>query len=109
MVCSSCGHATPTFPAPHWLKSVVPSASQVFFADREAGGAAAGKEAECDQQAERPIALACPQCGGSLLITAESERTIPCRFCNVDVYLPDGVWLKLHPAKVAKFWLVRFR
>ena len=33
----------------------------------------------------------------------QTERTLRCKYCNVDVFLPDAVWLKLHPAKVAKF------
>lgn len=102
--CSKCGHATPVFPAPSWLSEVVPSARQIFFAEKEADQSEEGKETG----EERPIALACPQCGGGLVITADCERTVPCKYCNVDVYLPDGVWLKLHPAKVANYWMVRF-
>ncbi|MDM7992224.1 MAG: hypothetical protein QUS11_02815 [Candidatus Fermentibacter sp.] len=103
MVCGKCGRETDTYPAPSWLRGVVPSAKQVFFAERESEQSGSPVDAEV-----KPVALSCPQCGGGLLITAESERTVPCRYCNVDVYLPDGVWLKLHPAKVAKFWMVRF-
>lgn len=105
MRCGKCGRTTPVFPAPGWLSDGVPTARQVFFADREPEGADEGGE---PAGAVRPIALSCPQCGGGLLITSDSERTVPCRFCNVDVYLPDGVWLRLHPAKTAKFWMVRF-
>lgn len=108
LACKKCGHTTPVFPAPSWLTGVVPEARQVFFAERETDGPAGGTQVEADQAATHPIALACPQCAGSLLITGESERTVPCKYCGVDVYLPDGVWLKLHPAKVAKYWLVRF-
>jgi uncharacterized protein (DUF983 family) len=108
MVCRNCGYPTPVFPAPAWLKAVLPSASQVFFAERETGSTEGGTPVDSDLSATRPIALSCPQCGGGLLITALSERTLPCKYCNVDVYLPDGVWLKLHPAKVAKYWMIRF-
>ncbi len=103
MVCGRCGREADTYPAPSWLREVVPSAKQVFFAERESEQ----PESPVDE-AVKPVALSCPQCGGGLLMTAESERTVPCKYCNVDVYLPDGVWLKLHPAKVAKFWMVRF-
>jgi ribosomal protein S27E len=104
LACSKCGHTTPVFPAPSWLREVVPSAKQIFFAEKESDQPEEGRDAG----EARPIALACPQCGGGLVITADCERTVPCKYCNVDVYLPDGVWLKLHPAKVAKYWMVRF-
>jgi len=102
LVCGKCGRTTPVYPAPSWLSGVVPSAKQVFFADREM------QETDAVDKGARPIALTCPQCGGGIVVTADSDRTIPCKYCGVDVYLPDGVWLKLHPAKVAKFWMVRF-
>ena len=103
MVCGKCGRETDTYPAPSWLREVVPQAKQIFFAERESEQSESAIDA-----GTKPVALSCPQCGGGLVVTAESERTMPCRYCNVDVYLPDGVWLKLHPAKTAKFWMVRF-
>jgi hypothetical protein len=108
VTCKKCGRTTPTYPAPDWLKGVIPTAIQVFFGERSEGDAAGKATVDPGAEANRPVVLACPQCGGSLKITAESARTVPCTYCNVDVYLPDGVWNKLHPAKVAKFWLLRF-
>jgi len=103
MVCRKCGRKAETYPAPSWLGEVVPQAKQTFFAEREV------RRDENDVDAGiKPVALSCPQCGAGLLITAESERLIPCKYCNVDVYLPDDVWLRLHPSKQAKFWMVRF-
>lgn len=108
MVCGRCGHASPVYPAPSWLREAVPPCMEVFFAERESDSDAAGTRIEPGEGAAKPIALSCPQCGGGLLVTGDCERTMPCRFCGVDVYLPDGVWLRLHPAKVAKFWMIRF-
>jgi len=108
ITCQKCGRTSPTFPVPAWLKAGVPRAQQVFFAEREADDSAASA-ADPNAEETRPIALACPQCNGGLLVTAQTERTLLCKYCNVDVFLPDAVWLKLHPAKVAKFWLVRFQ
>lgn len=101
--CRKCGRKTPVFPPPEWLVKEVPRAVEVFFGERDV----AVKEEEPGEM--RPVALTCPQCGGALVVDGESERTVPCRYCNVDVYLPDAVWLKLHPAKQAKYWMVRFR
>lgn len=102
LVCAKCGRTTPVYPAPDWLKKIVPPAKQVFFADRET------ENTEPVDKRAKPVALTCPQCGGGIVVNAESDRTTPCKYCGVDVYLPDGVWQKLHPAKVAKFWMVRF-
>jgi len=104
LTCAKCGHTTPVFPAPPWLVGVVPQTRQVFFAERDGAPSAPGAEAG----EARPVALSCPQCGGGLLVTGDSERMMPCKYCGVDVYLPDAVWLKLHPAKVAKYWMIRF-
>jgi uncharacterized protein YbaR (Trm112 family) len=108
MFCHQCGRATPTYPAPDWLKAVIPTATQVFFGDGPEGGTGGQTSLSPDEASSQPIALACPQCAGGLMITAQTERTTRCNYCSVDVYLPDGVWNKLHPAKVAKYWLVRF-
>jgi endogenous inhibitor of DNA gyrase (YacG/DUF329 family) len=108
LACKKCGHTTPVYPAPSWLRAVVPPAAQVFFAERESDQEAHGTAVDPEKSEDRPVALSCPQCGGGLLITGDCERTVACKYCGVDVYLPDGVWLKLHPAKVAKFWMIRF-
>jgi ribosomal protein S27AE len=108
IACKKCGYKSPTFPPPDWLKALVPAARQIFFGERDRSGTPEGVP-DPNAAAAKPIALACPQCGGGLLITAQTERTLPCTYCKVDVFLPDAVWLKLHPAKEAKFWLVRFQ
>jgi uncharacterized protein YbaR (Trm112 family) len=108
ITCQKCGRTSPTFPAPAWLTTGVPTARQIFFGERDTDDMPSNA-IDPSAEATRPIALACPQCNGGLLITAQTERTLRCKYCNVDVFLPDAVWLKLHPVKVAKFWLVRFQ
>ena len=108
ITCKKCGYASPTFPAPAWLTAGVPSAKQIFFAERITDGSPI-KAVEQNHDPSQPIAMFCPQCSGSLLITTETERVTKCKYCNVDVFLPDELWLKLHPVKIAKFWLVRFQ
>jgi hypothetical protein len=36
-------------------------------------------------------------------------RLCPCSFCRADVYLPDDLWRRLHPAKVVQRWYITFR
>lgn len=107
-LCTKCGHKSTTYPAPDWLKTVIPTATQVFFGEREADAEQGQASAALNEESDKPLVFSCPQCSGALKLTAASERTVPCTFCGVDVYLPDGLWAKLHPAKKAKFWVVRF-
>ena len=63
-----------------------------------------GIEIDIPQHEAKPIAMACPQCGGGLTITADDDRTIPCRFCEVEVFLPDELWRRLHPVATMSTW-----
>ncbi len=108
LTCRKCGMLVPTSPAPEWLVEVLPSARQLYGAEREAGSAPTGSvEAEVSEAA-RPVVMQCPQCGGALKVTVESDRLVPCEYCNVDVYLPDDVWRRLHPVKTTDRWMIRF-
>lgn len=106
--CTKCGHESVTYPAPPWLIDVIPTAAQIFFAERETSPSEGQVAATPDDASEKPIVFSCPQCAGVLKLTKESDRTVTCSYCEADVYLPDGLWLKLHPVKKAKYWCVRF-
>ncbi len=46
--------------------------------------------------ASAPIMFACMACGGGLQVDG-SSRTVACEYCGGSNYLPDGLWLRLHP------------
>ena len=46
---------------------------------------------------EHAIMVACMSCGAGLKVDG-SSRTVDCQYCNMANYLPDGLWLRLHPA-----------
>jgi len=101
--CPHCGHAVPTFPPPAWLKEELPTVVQLVGADRP------GERGEAlplapNEEAGRPVVLNCPHCAAGLKVTAENERTIACEHCGTDVYLPDGVWQRLHPVHTTHLW-----
>ena len=105
--CPACGRAHDIYPAPSWITAAVPSAAQCICADREDDGGdktVSGAEGE----SARPVAMNCPQCGGGLLVSGASERIMQCRYCQVDVYIPDPVWLRLHPVKTVRKWYMAF-
>jgi len=108
--CTGCGDPASTYPMPTWLKQRVPAAVQVVSTDVVipsvgSEGAAVVRPAE---EAPRPVVMACPQCAGSLSIGVDSLRMHTCEFCGTDVYLPDGVWLRLHPVKKVREFFVGF-
>ena len=99
--CPGCGLKTDVAPSPPWLRQVVPPA-RVLVAAQMLSGGDVGKSA-----AIGPVIFTCPQCGGALKVDG-SDRLIPCTFCGASVYLPDDLWLRLHPAKTKARWFVGF-
>ncbi len=65
-----------------------------------------GRELQVENSSN-PVALQCPNCGGSLIVQGEN-RTETCRFCDTKVHLPDGLWKILHPTRKAIRWYFLF-
>jgi uncharacterized integral membrane protein len=107
--CTSCGDGASVYPAPEWLRTIVPSAQQIYSVDR-GGGAEARRGVPLGGVVEspQPIVMPCPQCGGALHLGGDSERVVKCKFCSADVYLPDDLWRRLHPVRTVREWFVRF-
>lgn len=101
--CPECGSTSPVAPAPEWLRKMIPSARLIVNAAPESSD-----DGEEEPAVSGPIAFFCPQCGGSLMIDG-SERLIPCDYCNTSVYLPDDLWLRLHPARTKNRWFIGFK
>jgi len=51
----------------------------------------------------KPVLFTCPSCAGNLEIDG-SSRMVICKFCSSQIYLPDDLWFRLHPAKTAERW-----
>ena len=105
--CPHCGFAHSTYPTPDWLAAKLPSVRQIVGGARPSDDGRAAPF-RVDEQATKPVVLSCPNCSGSLKITAASERTVPCDHCSVEVYLPDGLWTRLHPVQTVRPWTVVF-
>jgi hypothetical protein len=100
--CGNCGLAIEVTPSPDWLKNAYPDA--VLFTD----ATLQSKAGDETSAVSGPVAFTCPQCGGALMVDGK-ERLLPCQFCGVNVYLPDDLWLRLHPAKTKDRWFVGFK
>jgi hypothetical protein len=107
ITCPACNATNHTFPAPQWLRRVVPRIEQLYGAERDDTDGGSGDVALQPENESKPIAMACPKCGGGLTVTAEMDRTITCEYCETDVFLPDALWKRLHPVKTSNAWFVR--
>lgn len=109
--CAECGRKVEVLPAPEWLVKEYPPAKILIDAPPATAGvegAEKGEGKDMEKSAvSTPIAFTCPQCGGALMVDG-SDRLVRCQYCSVDVYLPDDLWLRMHPAKVKESWLVGF-
>ena len=60
------------------------------------GETALDEEAQALQAGTKPVLFSCLQCGAALRIDG-TTRAVTCEFCSASNYLPDGVWMLLHP------------
>ncbi len=98
--CSHCNEKNRISEIPTWLKTLLPAGKLLV-------NAIMTKEEEPKSDITEGVALTCPRCGGSLIVDGK-ERIVPCTFCNLHVFLPDTVWLRLHPVLVKSAWFVVF-
>ncbi len=56
-------------------------------------------------QAAEPVMFGCLSCGGGLKVDG-STRTPKCDHCGNSNYLPDALWLRLHPAPTSHAFFV---
>ncbi|TFG64393.1 MAG: hypothetical protein E4H36_03125 [Spirochaetales bacterium] len=106
--CGGCGKLYHVAAVPEEYAKEVPSA-RFSITPEPLPESAAGKADENNgKKPEKPVVMACPQCGVALSLTAAAGRITGCRYCGAEVYVPDPVWLRLHPVKTAEDWIVWF-
>ncbi len=101
--CPGCSNKIRVRQATELAKLIVPEADLLVHED-ETGE----KLAEYGQPAAKPVMFSCLSCGGALKVDGKS-RTVSCTQCNNDNYLPDALWLRLHPAKVSHAFFVTIK
>jgi len=105
LTCPGCGKPMPCGPPPEWAVKLNPCIKSLFGGEIERRGGAA---IDLSGRGDKPVLFKCPGCGGTVKITTQSDRLFTCEFCSADVYIPDDLWLRLHPAKKAEPWWIRF-
>ncbi len=99
--CNSCGTAHSVSSVPSWLEGY----QKLKLIGTEAGPVLS-EESLVNFD---PVSMNCPNCSGALKISVELERLTKCEYCGGEFYIPDPVWNRLHPVKIAKNWYVRFK
>ncbi len=96
--CPSCGKSLPVRVPPPWFNGVCSDPRLLVAETLEAFRA----EADTDDDA---ITIFCMSCGSSLEISGDS-RTVICTYCQSENFIPDPIWLRLHPAATKAPWYV---
>ncbi|MGD8719023.1 MAG: hypothetical protein PVH29_09400 [Candidatus Zixiibacteriota bacterium] len=106
--CPTCRAATAVVLPPAWLADALTPPRVLVNAEVQEETAEGAEGSVPDPAtAVDPVAFTCPQCGGSLMVDGR-DRLIPCEFCGANVYLPDDLWFRLHPARTKARWFVVF-
>lgn len=99
--CSSCGHSMPVRPATPDMKAFHPNAVAVVNDPQ------GYDKSEKNTDKEQMLVFSCMTCGAGLNLNEDTERNIKCTYCDNDNYLPDSIWIKLHPdADVQPFFFI---
>ncbi len=101
LACPGCGKQVPAFPAPDWLRGIAPTASVLINASLQ------DRPGAPESEDVRPVMFSCLQCGAPLKVDGTS-RILTCGACDADSYLPDPLWMRLHPAAVMAKWIIGF-
>jgi hypothetical protein len=99
--CKKCKSMIQLRPAPEFVNKKFPSAKWVVGEDSNL--IITGKKKHKIPEAAKPVLFTCPSCAGNLEIDG-TDRMVICEFCDSQIYLPDDLWFRLHPAKMIDRW-----
>jgi hypothetical protein len=105
LFCVKCGAPMTTAPAPPWLRAVEPKALQLLGLHP---GPLSARAPVVARDATKPVSFTCPDCGGHLKITFDTQRIVSCTYCRADLYIPDALWRAMHPVVMRSPWYVGF-
>lgn len=102
-----CGREYQVYPPAEWLLEHIPSIRQFISIEREIIKEEPA-EAAIHTNSQELFVMTCPRCSGTLSIGAGNERVMKCNFCSSEVYIPDAIWTRLHPARKTEEWFAVF-
>ena len=103
--CSKCGFDIYIRKAPENVEKALVGVRYIIGEDKNmvAGG---GPETKLPNDV-KPVLFTCPSCAGNLAIDG-SARMVVCKFCSSQIYLPDDLWARLHPADEIQRWYMLY-
>jgi DNA-directed RNA polymerase subunit RPC12/RpoP len=102
--CEKCGNSISVSKTPKWIRKKVPTAKIVINTEFEQVKANEKPKSEVEIKG---IVFSCPKCSAGLEVDG-TKRVIDCKYCSSSVYLPDDLWLRLHPVEKVKEWYIGF-
>lgn len=105
--CTSCNKPTLTYPPPELWQHMFPSCRQIFGGEPDSAQHDA-LDLSLSPESNQPISMSCPSCSAGLSFPCTTTRRTTCRYCGVDVFIPDALWRRLHPVKRSEKWFVQF-
>ncbi|TFG61990.1 MAG: hypothetical protein E4H36_09055 [Spirochaetales bacterium] len=97
--CAKCGVRISVTKLPKWLRDRFPGMEIAVNA------VPAVPDGEKEKPAIEGVFFGCPKCGANLEVDG-IDRIVHCSFCGGNVYLPDDLWLRLHPVKKINTWWI---
>lgn len=98
--CPKCAATEHMKPVPDFIKKVFPEVLYSIDDNVETN------QSE-NKTGSKPIVMACMSCGGSLRVDGKG-RMVDCEFCGSSNYLPDDLWLAMHPQAKMEDWVIVF-
>lgn len=98
--CPGCKKAIRVRKAMDWVKKIIPNAHLLVHEDPDGKGLG-----DDGHVAAEPVLFGCLSCGAGLPVDG-STRMPKCTHCGNSNYLPDPLWLRLHPAVVSHAFFV---
>jgi hypothetical protein len=101
--CAKCGHEIFVRKPSELVRGCFPSVRYLVGEDESLMSQSTSGAAL--PAAVKPVLMTCPSCTGNLEING-TDRMVDCKFCGSQIYLPDDLWFRLHPAKAVERWYV---
>jgi|GEM_PF-524418 len=101
IICFQCKANNTVVPASQWLSQMIPEIILTVNSQTDE------VDGEKDASTGKPVYFTCPACSGNLQVDG-SSRLVTCKYCTADIYLPDDLWLRMHPVSTVKKWYIGY-
>jgi DNA-directed RNA polymerase subunit RPC12/RpoP len=103
VVCTKCSNKVFVRKAPVFVTESFSEAK--YLASENSNLLSQNEKSASLPNSAKPVLFTCPSCAGNLEIDG-SDRMVTCKFCDSQIYLPDDLWFRLHPAESVERWYI---